>query len=193
LKIKEFLTIYRTCSKPIGSLSSGFALLFFVRGAMAFQQNVATPATNSQSAPVGELERVIGMLTVWVAVLGIFSSVVVVVSAINIVSQIYQARKVGEKIKNELLQQMESEIADLKEKYKLAVLKPPVEILDEIRREYDPLIESVRQLAEREFEEIKETNARINKLDDEIKSVRESIFDIKMETKVPVSPNTSKN
>lgn len=128
-------------------IGTGFVVIVSTATAAA-QQAVASP-----SSP-GELERIIATLTWWVTILGIFATVVITASALNIVNQIYQARKFADSTKSELRAEVQRDLHELKEAYQLSALKPPQEILNEARREYDPLIEALRGTVQRFYSEL---------------------------------------
>src|SRR5882757_2896383 len=85
----------------------------------------------------GDVDHIISTLGAWVTTLGIFSTVVVGLSAINFFAQMNQARRFGEEIKRDLLAQVDKELQALKERYGLAAIKPPDEIKNEMRAEFD--------------------------------------------------------
>jgi hypothetical protein len=87
-------------------------------------------------------------------ILAIFVTVVIAASAFNIFSQYYQAGKFGERVKADLIAQMDKEITQLKETYKLVQLKPPAEILKDAQNDYMPLLEMIRAAVERQHLEL---------------------------------------
>jgi hypothetical protein len=117
-------------------------------------------ASALQQAPVansGDLDHIIGTLNFWVMTLAIFVTVVIAASAFNVVNQYYQAGKFGERVKADLVAQMEKELSVLKETYKLVELKPPAEIIKEAQSDYMPLLENLRAAAQRQYIELNST------------------------------------
>lgn len=146
--IEEALRIRGSISKL---LVCALVLMTFSATGKAFQGTTVN---------AGDVDRLLGTLNVWVMILAIFVTVVIAASAFNVINQYYQAGKFGERVKADLIAQMEKEISALKETYKLVELKPPTEILKEAQKDYMPIFETLRAIVERQNLEL---NSTINK------------------------------
>lgn len=100
-------------------------------------------ATSSSDALA---DRIMDTVNLWATVVGILSALAIGAAAVNVIYQIYQVRKTGENLTNELITRMEKEIQTLKETYKLSAMKTPAEIIADARQDYEPMIAVVRNL-----------------------------------------------
>ena len=138
-------------------------ILFLFTDVAAFQ-----PGGGGASS--ADVNHILSTLNIWVMILAIFVTVVIAASAFNIFNQYYQAGKFGERVKADLVAQMDKELSQLKETYKLVQLKPPAEILKDAHNEYMPLLELIRATAERQYIEL---NSALTKSHSELQSAIE--------------------
>ncbi|HWM24213.1 MAG TPA: hypothetical protein VNP98_05275 [Chthoniobacterales bacterium] len=149
----------------LGGLKKTVALLVSVLGFLIFTSTLRSQQPTSEPQPVrtqtlvpqhapGEADRVISLLNGWVTILNVMVTIVIAISAGSTIYQNWRVRKDGERIKIELMAQVEKDLNALKETYELVSLKPPEEILQEARREYEPPIALLRQWVEAQYTEL---------------------------------------
>lgn len=127
--------------------------------------DILTAQSSSQQSQVqatpnrDSLPDILTTLNIWVTILSIFLAIAL--ASVGIMSFV-QYRQ-GKHITESLVLKTEAELRALEQKYHLAVLKPPHEILDdarkEVRRDYEPLIEALRSDLKKSYAEM---NQRLN-------------------------------
>lgn len=142
----------------------------------ALQGSATEPGSlaHTPSPSVG-LENFMGALGMWVNVIAIMVAVVTLIvtgvigiAAFNMIAQYRQAHEFAERVETQLVTKMEKELAVLKETYKLVSLKPPGEILEDARKEFEPLIEAIRRGAERLSLDLEEGRRQTDELRKEV-------------------------
>jgi len=140
--------------KPMATRRSQLHVLLLINLILLLSTDVAAFQEGGSGPSTIDVNHILSTLNIWVMILAIFVTVVIAASAFNIFNQYYQAGKFGERVKADLIAQMDKEITQLKETYKLVQLKPPAEILKDAQNDYMPLLEMIRAAVERQHLEL---------------------------------------
>ena len=130
------------------SVAWSAAFLLSIGGSVGWAQETAS----------AELEGIIGTLNVWVTMLSLLVTVVIGFTAIGM---IYHYRQADETRKS-LVTDYEKRILDLEQRYQLAALRKPEEILEAARRDYEPHLREVRTLLMREIDRLESSVRKVN-------------------------------
>lgn len=161
--IKEKIRI-SDCDMVRRILSLGCGVATLVSNTLVLGQEIETQPSHLQNTtqPI-DANQMLGILDTWIAILGILVTVLLGITAFNILNQYREAKK----YKADLMTQVEKEIRQLKETYNLSDLKSPELILQAAQNLFDRDLEFIRQRME-------ELRSEIDRKDLELKATIES-------------------
>lgn len=105
----------------------------------------------------------IDVILIWAAIVTALVTIVAGMMAFNFFTQMRRSQ--------EVLSQMTSKFQEQEQRYKLAQLKTPEEILREVQAEYEPLILNLRKAVQSYAEQV---DTGMKQLSDELKTVKAS-------------------